>query len=99
MKVCLLDIILSSQCVEFYEAYAEYRTLMDRTEDMLRQLAYHLYGKYIIEYQGSTYDFEQPFTRMSVKESVLKMNPSLSEDDLATVNSLRNVCDDLKYSV
>ena len=81
--------------LEFYEAYAEYHTLMDRTEDMLRQLAHHLYGKYTIDYQGSTYDFEQPFTRMSVKESVLKMNANLSEEDLSTVESLRTVCDDL----
>ena len=81
--------------LEFYEAYAEYHTLMDRTEDMLRQLAHHLYGKYTMEYQGSTYDFEQPFTRMSVKESVLKMNANLAEDDLVTVESLRKVCDDL----
>ncbi|MFK8027701.1 MAG: lysine--tRNA ligase [Gammaproteobacteria bacterium] len=81
--------------LEFYEAYAEYHTLMDRTEDMLRQLAHHLYGRYTIDYQGSTYDFEQPFTRMSVKESVLKMNANLSEEDLSTVESLRTVCDHL----
>jgi len=81
--------------LEFYEAYAEYHTLMDRTEDMLRQLAHHLYGRYTIEYQGSVYDFQQPFTRMSVKESVLKMNANLSDADLASVQSLRDVCDDL----
>lgn len=79
--------------LEFYEAYADYHTLMDRTEKMLRQLAHHLYGRYIIEYQGSTYDFEQPFTRMSVKESVLKMNANLTEANLATLESLRQVCD------
>ena len=81
--------------LEFYEAYAEYHVLMDRTEDMLRQLAHHLYGKFTIDYQGSIYDFEQPFTRMSVKESVLKMNVNLTEENLATVDSLRKVCDDL----
>ena len=81
--------------LEFYEAYAEYHVLMDRTEDMLRQLAFHLYGKYTIEYQGSTYDFEKPFERMSVKESVLKLNSNLTGDNLTSVESLRKVCDDL----
>ncbi|MFK7794243.1 MAG: lysine--tRNA ligase [Gammaproteobacteria bacterium] len=81
--------------LEFYEAYAEYHTLMDRTEDMLRQLAHHLYGRYTIDYQGSTYDFEQPFKRISVKDSVLMMNPKLSKANLATVESLRKVCDDM----
>ena len=84
--------------LEFYEAYAEYHVLMDRTEDMLRQLAHHLYGKYTINYQGSTYDFEKPFTRMSVKESVLKLNPELSDQNLETVESLRKVCDSLSIS-
>jgi len=81
--------------LEFYEAYVEYYQLMDRTEDMLRQLAHHLFGRYTIDYQGSSYDFEKPFTRMSVRESVLKLNPNLTEDHLATVESLRAVCDEL----
>ena len=84
--------------LEFYEAYADYRVLMDRTEDMLRNLAKHLQGNYIIEYQGASYDFEKPFTRMSVKESVLKMNPGLQEDKLNTVDSLRSVCDSLEIA-
>lgn len=85
--------------LEFYEAYADYQILMDRTEDMLRKLAHHLYGKYTIEYQGSTYNFEQPFTRMSVKESVLKLNPTLNEENLATLDSLRVVCESLGIPV
>ncbi len=82
--------------LEFYEAYANYQVLMDRTEDMIRKLAYSLYGSYKIEYQGAEYDFEQPFSRMSVKESVLKLNPNLSEENLASVESLRNVCESLE---
>lgn len=81
--------------LEFYEAYAEYHQLMDRTEDMLRQLAHHLFGRYTIDYQGSSYDFEKPFVRMSVKESVLKLNPELTEENLATIDSLRLVCEGL----
>lgn len=85
--------------LEFYEAYADYETLMDRTEDMLRKLAYHLFDNYSIKYQGSVYDFEQPFTRMSVKESVLKLNPGLAEDNLATIDALRDVCKSLGIPV
>ena len=81
--------------LEFYEAYAQYHQMMDLTEDMMRQLTHHLYGRYTIEYQGLTFDFEKPFARMTVKESVLKLNPNLSEDNLASVESLKAVCDDL----
>ena len=82
--------------LEFYEAYADYNIMMDRTEDMLRKLTNSLFGTYKIDYQGSQYDFEQPFTRLSVKESVLKLNPDLSEENLATIESLRNLCDKLE---
>ena len=61
--------------LEFYEAYADYHSLMDRTEDMLSKLADHLYGRFTIQYQGSEYDFEKPFARLSVAESVLHYNP------------------------
>ncbi len=82
--------------LEYYEAYAQYHELMDRTEDMLRQLTFHLFGKYTLEYQGSSYDFEKPFKRMSVRESVLAFNSDLKENNLATVESLRAVCEGLK---
>ncbi len=81
--------------LEFYEAYAEYHQMMDLTEDMLRQLVYHLFGTYVVSYQGSRYDFEKPFARMSVEESVLKLNHKLSKQDLSNVESLRRVCDGL----
>jgi len=84
--------------LEFYEAYADYHALMDRTEDMLRKLAFHLYQQHTIEYQGSVYDFGKAFRRMSVKQSVLEFNPSLNPDDLTTITSLRKVCDAMEIS-
>ena len=81
--------------LEFYEAYATYHDLMDLTEDMLRKLTYGLFGEYKFEYQGSQYDFEHSFERMTVHESVLRLNPDLNNSDIATVDSLRKVCDRL----
>ena len=85
--------------LEFYEAYADYNTLMDRTEDMLRKLAHHLYGRFTIQYQGSEYDFEQPFARLSVAESVLHYNPDLKTEQLQSTESLRAICADLNIKV
>ena len=85
--------------LEFYEAYADYNTLMDRTEDMLRKLADHLYGRFTIQYQGSEYDFEQPFTRMTVAESVLHYNPELKQEQLQRTESLRAICANLHIKI
>ena len=85
--------------LEFYEAYADYNTLMDRTEDMLRKLAHHLYGRFTIQYQGSEYDFEQPFARLSVAESVLHYNSDLKIEQLQNTESLRAICADLNIKI
>jgi lysyl-tRNA synthetase class 2 len=63
--------------LEFYEAYADYQDLMDLTEDMLRRLTIAILGTTTVSYQGETYDFGKPFARMTVKESILRFNPSL----------------------
>jgi len=68
--------------LEFYEAYADYRDLMDLTEDMLRRLTVEVLGTATVSYQGETYDFGRPFARMTVKDSILRFNPSLEAADL-----------------
>ncbi|WP_419604220.1 lysine--tRNA ligase [Thiolapillus sp.] len=68
--------------LEFYEAYADYHHLMDLTEAMLRGIAKDLLGSTVIESQGDTYDFGKPFTRLTVKESILHFNPDIPAADL-----------------
>ncbi len=75
--------------VEFYQAYADYHDLMDLTEALLRGLAVDVLGKTLIEYQGEQYDFAKPFTRMSVKESILHFNPDISAAELEDMAALR----------
>jgi len=81
--------------LEFYQAYADYRDLMNLTEDMLRQMARQVLGKTKITYQGDEYDFDKPFTRMSVKESILHFNPDLKASDIDNIESARKVAEKL----
>ena len=68
--------------LEFYEAYVDYNHLMDLTEDMLRGIASDLLGNTRISYQGEIHDFGKPFTRMTVKESILHYNPDIPAEDM-----------------
>lgn len=68
--------------LEFYQAYADYRDLMDLTEDLFRRLAVEVIGSPAISYQGSEYDFSRPFARLTVREAILRHCPQLSADDL-----------------
>ena len=49
--------------LEYYWAYADYEDAMNLTEDMLRKLTASVLGDTTVHYQGSSYDFAQPFQR------------------------------------
>jgi len=75
--------------LEFYQAYSDYRELMDLTEDLLRNMAQAVLGTTNIPYQGETYDFAKPFQRMTVREAVLAFNPDLTADDVDDLTRAR----------
>lgn len=85
--------------LEFYEAYADYHDLMNLTEEMLRGLMLEVIGNTTISYQGESYDFGKPFTRLSLKKSVLHFNPDLAADALDTIESARTVATKLGIPV
>jgi lysyl-tRNA synthetase class 2 len=73
--------------IEFYQAYADYRDLMDTTEAMLRELATNVLGTTLIHYQGDDFDFGKPFVRMTVVESIIHYNADIAAEDIATLES------------
>ena len=82
--------------LEFYQAYADYNELMDLTEHMLRHVTLAVEdGETTVNYQGEVYDFGKPFTRMTVKEAVIKYNPELADADLDDADLLRRYCEKL----
>jgi lysyl-tRNA synthetase class 2 len=56
--------------IEFYQAYADYKDLMDLTEAMLKTVAQDVLGKTEVDYQGEVYDFGAPFARISMVDSI-----------------------------
>ncbi len=82
--------------LEFYEAYADFRDLMDLTEAMLRALAIEVCGATTISYQGEAYDFGRPFARMTVTEAILHCNPEIAAADLDDLERARAVAERLQ---
>lgn len=74
--------------LEFYEAYQDYEHLMSLTEELLRELTQEVLGGGTIEYQGLQIDFAKPFERMTMVESILKLNPDLTA---AAVNDIEKL--------
>ena len=60
--------------LEFYQAYSDYRGMMDLSEELLRQAAIDATGSAVLSYQGTAIDFGA-FRRLTMREAV--GNPTL----------------------
>ena len=58
--------------LELYQAYADYRDVMDLTEKLVRETARLVIGTTEIEYQGERFDFGAPFPRMTLEDALLE---------------------------
>lgn len=85
--------------VEFYQAYADYRELMDLTEEMLRTVTQDVLGTSQVHYQGTDLDFSKPFHRMTVVDSILHFNPTLTAERIATLDEATLVAKGLGISL
>ena len=68
--------------IEFYEAYRDYRYLMDYTEELLRTVAQELLGTTSLPYGEHTVDLSKPFERLTVVQALRKYHPHMSEAEL-----------------
>ena len=85
--------------MEFYEAYVDYRMLMDFTEGLLRHAAREALGTEVFEYQGRTLDLSQPFARLSIVQAIQRSHPGFSPAQLNDAAWLRQKLADLKLEV
>lgn len=85
--------------LEFYQAYATFEDLMNLTEDMLRGLVLKITGSAMLDYQGESLDFESPFTRMTMVESILRFNTDLNLADIDTLEAATKVAKAMKLEI
>jgi lysyl-tRNA synthetase class 2 len=60
--------------LEFYQAYSDYRDLMDLTEELLAQVAREVTGSTVLTYGGHEIDFAN-WQRLSMREAIQKYWP------------------------
>ncbi|MBX6391995.1 MAG: lysine--tRNA ligase [Burkholderiales bacterium] len=68
--------------MEFYEAYRDYRYLMDFTEELLRTVAQKVLGTLQIPYGEHVIDLSQPFPRLTITQAILEHHKEYNEVDL-----------------
>ena len=83
--------------LEFYKAYARYQDLMDLTEDLFRRIAKEVIGSTTINYQGTEYDFSNPFARLTVHDAITQLC-EVNREDLTTKKSVITAANSLEVS-
>ena len=56
--------------IELYEAYADYKDIMDLTESMVREIANNVFGSAKVQYGEDTIDLEYPWKRVHMVDAV-----------------------------
>src|SRR5262249_22221254 len=77
--------------LEFYEAYRDYRDLMDFTEEMLRAIAVAVLGSDGFRYGEHSIDLSKPFERLTILQAIRKFRPEISAADLRTREGVMEV--------
>lgn len=71
--------------IEFYEAYTDYKGMMDRTEAIIRNAALAANDSYKVSFKGVDIDLEKPFARKTMAQAVLDVTgidfESFAEDN------------------
>jgi lysyl-tRNA synthetase class 2 len=75
--------------LEFYEAYQDYRYLMDLTETLFREVAQKVAGTTTVTYQDVVVELGRPFDRLTMAEAIHKYNPRYPLAELAKPEYLK----------
>ena len=74
--------------LEFYQAYSDYRDLMDLTDELMKELTQRACGSQQIVYQGIDLDFSKSPQRVTMAESLARFG-GVAESSLDNVDHLR----------
>ena len=79
--------------MELYWAYADYRDLMELTEQLVIALLHVVRpGVQALAYQGREYDLTTPFRKVSMSDAIVQANPGIDIARLRDVAYLREWC-------
>ena len=80
--------------IEFYQAYSDYKDLMDLSEEMIAKIADSVAGSRQVAYGEHVLDFDN-WRRLTMKEAIIKFWPDslpvISADDLVSFDRLKEL--------
>lgn len=84
--------------VEIYQAFADYRDMMDLTEEVVVKTAEKVLGTTTINYEGTTIELASPWKRMSMIEAV-KEYSGKDFTDVTDLEEARGIAKELNVAI
>lgn len=84
--------------VEIYQAFADYRDMMDLTEEVVVKTAEKVLGTTTINYEGTTIELASPWKRMSMIEAV-KEYSGKDFTDVTDLEEARSIAKELNVAI
>lgn len=84
--------------VEIYQAFADYRDMMDLTEEVVAKTAEKVLGTTTINYEGTTIELASPWKRMSMIEAV-KEYSGKDFTDVTDLEEARAIAKELNVAI
>jgi lysyl-tRNA synthetase class 2 len=66
--------------LELYQAYVDYRDIMELLEDMVSTVAQAVLGTHVVEYQGEVINFRPPWRRLTMHDALVEYAGMESEE-------------------
>ncbi|WP_053940372.1 lysine--tRNA ligase [Buchnera aphidicola] len=85
--------------MEAYIAYSDYRYMMNFTEKLLNNIVRDLFNTNIIKYKEHYINFNTPFSKLTMKEAILKFNPNISLSDLTNLKKIKKILNTINIEI
>lgn len=85
--------------MEIYIAYSNYKYLMKFIESLMKYLSKKINKNYILKYKKNVFNLNQPFLKLTMKESIIKFNNFIDPKDLKNLIQLRKIAKKLKLII
>ena len=78
--------------IEFYQTYCNYKDMMSLTEKLLKYVVNQVKGVSTVSFQGTEINFDRPFKKITLLNSILEYRNDLTAEDLKSFEKITAFC-------